>query len=169
MRLLHSRLLGISPHSQARDPVRGDQAVADDPVDGFFAALRGHDVEALRACLHPDFEMVVPQRPARGFKGREQEISNMLFLFRAYPDFSVTVLRKAVDENEVWTETTAAATGLEMAAVVIWTVDPGSRTIIRGRYYSEAVQRDAPEIGEFMRSIGGGRVPRDQPPAVQPG
>ena len=138
--------------------------MADDPVDRFFTALRCHDAEGLRACLHPDFEMVVPQRPARGFKGREQEISNMLFLFNTYPDFSVTVLRKAVNGNEVWTETTAQATGLEMAAVVIWTVDPASGTIVRGRYYSEAVQRDAAEIGEFIRSIGGGRrVVRDQP------
>ena len=142
--------------------------MANDPVDGFFTALHEHDAESLRACLHPDFEMVVPQRPARGFKGREQEIRNMLFLFDTYPDFSVTVLRKAVNGNEVWTETTAAATGLEMAAVVIWTVDPASGTIIRGRYYSETVQRGAPDIGEFMRSIGGGRASRDQPPAVQP-
>jgi ketosteroid isomerase-like protein len=142
--------------------------VPDDPVDRFFTALGGHDVDGLRACLHPDFEMVVPQRPARGFKGREQEISNMLFLLDTYPDFSVTVLRKAVNGNEVWTETTAAATGLEMAAVVIWTVDPASGAILGGRYYSEAVQRDAPEIGEFMRSIGGGRAPEDQPPAAQP-
>lgn len=84
----------------------------------------------------------------------------MLFLFDTYPDFSVTVLRHAVSGNEVWTETTAQATGLAMAAVVIWTIDPRSGTIIAGRYYSESVQQDAPEINEFMRSIGyGGRAP----------
>jgi ketosteroid isomerase-like protein len=136
-----------------------DDRVYLEALTCFFRALSDHDVEGLRACLHPDFEMVVPQRPARGFRGREQEISNMLFLFDAYPDFSVTVLRTAVSGNEVWTETTAQARGLEMAAVVIWTIHPGSGTIAGGRYYSEPVQRDAPEINEFMRSIGrGGRA-----------
>jgi ketosteroid isomerase-like protein len=142
------------------DLVVGGAAALPDPVDRFFRALSDHDVEGLRACLHPDFEMVVPQQPSRGFKGSEQEISNMLFLFDTYPDFSVTVLRQAVSGNEVWTETTAQATGLEMAAVVIWTIDPRSGTIFCGRYYSEPVQQDAPGINEFMRSIGhDGRAP----------
>jgi ketosteroid isomerase-like protein len=150
-------LTGASPADRAI----GEAAALPDPVDRFFRALSELDVEGLRACLHPGFEMVVPQRPARGFKGREQEISNMQFLFDTYPDFSVTVLRKAVSGNEVWTETTAQATGLEMAAVVIWTVDPDSGTIVAGRYYSEPVWRDAPEINEFVRSIGrGGAGPR---------
>lgn len=135
--------------------VRGAAALPD-PVGRFFRALNDRDAESLRACLHPDFEMVVPQKPARGFQGRGQEIENMTFLFQTYPDFSVTVLRHAVSGNEVWTEATAEATGLDMAAVVIWTIDPGSGTIAGGRYYSDRVQRDAPGISEFMRDIGRG-------------
>jgi ketosteroid isomerase-like protein len=125
-----------------------------DPVDRFFRSLNGHDLDELGACLDPDFEMVVPQRPARGFRGRDQEVANMRFLFDRFPDFSVSVLRQAANGPEVWTESVARATGLEVAAVVIWTVDAKSATISRGRYYSEPVQRDAAEIDEFLRGIG---------------
>jgi ketosteroid isomerase-like protein len=58
----------------------------DSPVDRFFRALGAHDVDELRGCLHPDFEMVVPQKPLRGFAGRDQEIANMRVLFDTYPD-----------------------------------------------------------------------------------
>ena len=131
-----------------------------DPVDRFFVALNEHDVDGLTSCLDPDFEMVVPQRPARGFRGRDQEVDNMRFLFDRFPDFSVTVLRRAANGSEVWTETVALATGLEVAAVVIWTVDSVSQTITGGRYYSEPVERDAPEIDEFIRSIGAAQIPK---------
>jgi ketosteroid isomerase-like protein len=126
------------------------------PADEFFSALNGHDVDRLRACLHPDFEMVVPQKPARGFVGCDQEIANMRLLFDTYPDFAVTVLRTAVDGDDVWTETVATATDLEMAAVVIWTIDRDNDVLVRGRYYSEPVQRDAPVIDEFMRDLATG-------------
>jgi ketosteroid isomerase-like protein len=126
------------------------------PVDQFFHALGAHDVDELRDCLHPDFEMVVPQRPQRGFVGRDQEIANMRTLFETYPDFATTVLRSVADGDEVWTESVATATGLEMAAVVIWTVDRANAVLVRGRYYSEPVQRDAPTIGEFILDLTAG-------------
>jgi ketosteroid isomerase-like protein len=125
-----------------------------DAVDRFNAALADHDLDALAGCVHPDFEMIVPQRPARGFTGRDQEIANMRFLLDSFPDVEVTVLRKVRSGNEIWTETTATATGLEVAAVIIWEVDEASNTLRRGRYYSEPVQHDAPTIDEFLRSIG---------------
>jgi ketosteroid isomerase-like protein len=125
-----------------------------DPVGEFFLALNDADVDRLTRCLHPDFEMVVPQKPARGFKGRDQEVQNMKTLLDAHPDLSVTVLRRADSRDEVWTETLATADGLEMAAVIIWTVDDATGTLTRGRYYSEVVQRDAPLIGEWIRSLG---------------
>lgn len=127
-----------------------------DPVDRFNRALNEADMDMLEGCLHPDFEMVVPQRPARGFRGRDQELANMKLLFDTYPDFAVTVLRRASDGDEIWTESVATATGLEMAAVVIWTVDRATDSITSGRYYSEPVQREAAGIDDFMRDIAGG-------------
>jgi ketosteroid isomerase-like protein len=125
-----------------------------EPVERFFRACNEADVEALEACVHPDFEMVVPQRPSRNFTGRRREVDNLKFLFDTYPDLSISVLRRAVEGYEVWTETHAAATGLEMAAVVIWSVDEETGTLRRARYYSEPVETDGPAIDEFIRGLG---------------
>lgn len=80
----------------------------------------------------------------------------MRSLFESYGDLSVRVLRRADAGNEVWTETEATATGLEMAAVIIWTIDQATGTLVGGRYYSEAVQHDAPPMEEFIRTLGAG-------------
>ena len=137
-----------------------DGAAATEPI----AAVTGDFVfvgdvgrpDLLERALHPDFEMVVPQRPARGFVGREQEVSNIRFLFETYPDFTTSVLRKARVGNEIWCETTASASGLEMAAVVVWEVDPATDTLRRGRFYSERVEHEAAAIDDFMESLGPG-------------
>jgi len=125
-----------------------------DATDRFIDALNRKDIDAVRACVHPDFQMIVPQRPARGFRGRDQELSNMRYMFETYPDLTITLLRKARVGNEVWTETTAKAADLDMAVVTIWTIDEATDTLLDGRFYSEEVQDDAPGIDEFMGSIG---------------
>jgi hypothetical protein len=78
----------------------------------------------------------------------------MSFLFQTYPDLHVTPLRKAEAGLEIWTETTAAATGLEMAVVAIRNIDETTGTPLGGRFYSEPVRRDGPDIDHFMPSIG---------------
>lgn len=126
-----------------------------DPTDQFVAAINDKDLDALARCIHPDFEMVVPQKPARGFRGRDQEVANIRYLIETHPDFTITLLRKARAGNEIWIETTGTATGLEMSAVVIWQVDEATNTLRAGRYFSEQVQHDAPDIDQFMHSLGG--------------
>jgi ketosteroid isomerase-like protein len=135
-----------------------------DAADRFFAACGNRDFDELNHVLHADFEMIVPQKPARGFKGRAQEIANLTYLFDTHPDLSIAVLRKAVNGNEIWTEMSARGTGLEMAAIIIWEVDAATDTIIGGRYYSEPVDRNAPDINEFLRGMG-----RPPPPEVTTG
>jgi len=65
----------------------------------------------------------------------------------------MTVLHKTRDGNEIWAESHLVAPNLERMAVVIWTVDPATDTLIAGRYYSEPVQREAADIETFMKSI----------------
>jgi hypothetical protein len=60
-------------------------------VHDFYSALNRLDPKRPEASLQPDFEMVFPQKPARGFRGRDQQISNMRPLFDTYPDFRVEV------------------------------------------------------------------------------
>lgn len=127
-----------------------------DPVDRFIAAFNAADLQGLEACLHPDFEMVVPQKPDRGFIGREQEMKNMRFLLENYPGVRLTLLRKAVNGQEIWIETIARGPGIEMSAVVIWAVDRATGTLRSGRYFSEPVQQHAASIDEFMQTLGRG-------------
>jgi ketosteroid isomerase-like protein len=133
-------------------------------VDDFYSAMNTHDLDQLQGCLMPDFEMIVPQKPRRGFRGRDQEIRNMRQLFDVYPDFRVTVLRQAVNVNEVWTETTAHAEGLEMAAVVIFTLDASTGLIAAGRYYSEPVEESAGAIDDFIADLVAGEAGRSNRP-----
>ena len=124
-----------------------------DAADRFYDAINRKDMTALADVVHPDFEMIVPQKPARGFKGKKQEVDNIVYLCESHPDLVMTVLRKTRDGNEIWAESHLAAPNLEMMAVVIWTVDPATDTLIAGRYYSEPVQHEAADIETFMKSI----------------
>jgi ketosteroid isomerase-like protein len=117
------------------------------------ATNRG-DLDGIAAAFHPDFEMVVPQHPARGFTGREQEVKNMSHLLKNHPDAHIEVQRMVESGSEIWVENQLSATGLEMAAVVIFEIDADSDTIRRGRYYSDRVHREGPGIDEWMQSLG---------------
>lgn len=70
-----------------------------DPVDRFFDAINRKDIEALAAVIHSDFELIVPQKPARGFRGNAQEVANIRLLCKSHPDLRLAVLR-------VWTMVT---------------------------------------------------------------
>ena len=124
------------------------------PVLRFVEATNRGDMDAIAAAFHTDFEMVVPQHPARGFKGREQEVKNMRHLLTNHPDAHIEVQRMVESGSEVWVENHLTATGLEMAAVVIFEIDTGTDTIRSGRYYSEPVDREGPEIDEWMQGLG---------------
>jgi ketosteroid isomerase-like protein len=124
------------------------------PALRFTEATNQKDLDAIGAVFHPEFEMIVPQHPARGFKGRDQEVKNMRYLIETYPDCHIEVLRTAETASETWIETHLTATGLEMAAVVIFEIDPSTGTIIRGRYYSDQVDRGSTQIDDFMHGLG---------------
>lgn len=119
----------------------------------FVEAVNRGDLAALEAAFHPDFEMIVPQHPARGFKGRDQEVKNMRFLIESHPEGRIEVQRMVEDPPEVWIENAYRADGLEMAAVVIYEIDPDTDTILRGRYYSEPVDPGGPAIDEWMEGL----------------
>jgi ketosteroid isomerase-like protein len=126
------------------------------PAVRFVEAMNRGDIYAVTAAFHPDFEMIVPQHPARGFKGRDQEVKNMQYLLTNYPNLRIEVERMVESGSEVWVENHLIATGLEMAAVVIFEIDAETDTIRGGRFYSEPVDREGPEIDEWMRNLGSG-------------
>jgi ketosteroid isomerase-like protein len=126
------------------------------PAVRFVEGMNRGDIDAVTAAFHPDFEMIVPQHPARGFKGRDQEVKNMQYLLTNYPNLRIEVERMVESGSEVWVENHLIATGLEMAAVVIFEIDAETDTIRGGRFYSEPVDREGPEIDEWMRNLGSG-------------
>ena len=119
----------------------------------FVEAVNNGDIDELAACIHPDFEMVVPQHPARGFRGKDQEVRNMRYLMTKYPEGRIEVQRMAETSSEVWIENTYVSSELEMAAVVIFEIDQETDTVRSGRYYSEPVDRGGPAIDEWMEGL----------------
>ena len=83
----------------------------DEPIDGAAGVLArleraasAHDVEALVACFAPDYRNDTPAHPERSFTGREQVRRNWEQIFAFIPDLSATVLRSAINGDEVWSE-----------------------------------------------------------------
>lgn len=124
------------------------------PVLRFVDATNRGDIDGIAAAFHTDFEMVVPQHPGRGFKGREHEVKNMQHLLTNFPDAHIEVQRMVESGSEIWVENHLTASGLEMAAVVIFEIDSDTDTIRSGRYYSEPVDPEGPETDEWMQGLG---------------
>src|SRR5262249_16131251 len=112
------------------------------------------DVDGVEAAFHPDFEMIVPHHPARGFKGRDQEVRNMRTLMTTHPEGRIEVRRVVESGNEVWVQSRYTSDALEMEAVVIYEIDPTTDTILVGHHYSEEVDRGGPEINAWIDALG---------------
>lgn len=119
----------------------------------FIDAVNRGDVEGVEAAFHPDFEMIIPQHPARGFKGRDQEVTNMRVLMTTHPEGRIEVRRVVQSGNEVWVQNRYTSDALEIEAVVIYEIDPVTDTILVGHYYSEEVDRGGPEINAWIRAL----------------
>lgn len=124
------------------------------PVLRFVDAVNRGSIEGVAAAFHPEFEMVVPQHPARGFTGRDQEVKNMRDLMTRYPDARIQVRRIVEDGDEIWVQNSFTADGLEMEAVVIYEIDRETDTIRVGHFYSEPVDRHGTEINTWIESLG---------------
>jgi hypothetical protein len=129
------------------------------PVQRFIDAINRGDVDAATSAFHPDFEMIVPQHPSRGFRGRDQEMKNMQHLITTYPDGRLEVLRMVQAPTEIWIESTFTAPDLQVAAVVIYEIDPETDSIRSGRYYSERVESQGLGINEWLEGLQEDREP----------
>ena len=119
----------------------------------FVDAVNRADVDGVEAAFHADFEMIVPQHPARGFKGRDQEVANMRRLMTAHPEGRIEVRRIVEHGNEIWVQNSYTCDDLEMEAMVIYEIDPATDTIRAGHYYSEKVDRGGPEINAWIAAL----------------
>ncbi len=125
----------------------------ENAVTRFIEAVNNRDLDGVTRAFHPEFEMVVPQHPARGFKGRDQEVANMEHLMTRYADGRTEILAMVEADTEVWVETSFVAGELEIAAVIIFEVDREHDVITKGRFYSERVDPGGPDINEWLQGL----------------
>jgi hypothetical protein len=81
-----------------------DRGTPVNAVERFVKAVNGGDVDGVEAAFHPDFEMIVPQHPARGFVGRDQEVKNMRHLITSHPEGRIEVKRMVTTPTEIWVQ-----------------------------------------------------------------
>ncbi len=111
-------------------------------VARFVEAANRHDVDAIYACVHPDFDSIQPCFPSRNFTGGEQVRRNWRAIFDAEPGFRLTVLRSARSGNTVWVELHGAGEAAQVAGVFILGMEDDK--IRWARVYSGPVE----QVGE---------------------
>src|SRR5262245_22474097 len=72
--------------------------------DRYLDALAHRDLDALRACIHPDFESVNFLHPGRSFQGRDRFLDAWARNWETMPGFHTAILRSVVDGDHVWFE-----------------------------------------------------------------
>jgi ketosteroid isomerase-like protein len=151
----------------------------DQPIDGAAAVLarleraaNAHDVDAVAACFAPDYRNDTPVHPERSFTGREQVRRNWEQILAFVPDLSATVLRSAVNGDEVWSEWEHRGTRLDRSAhvmrgVVIFGV--GNGLLTWARFYLEPVQEGVENIdAAVLRQVAAAGPPPTAPSTEQP-
>jgi len=91
--------------------------------------------------IPPEFEMIGPQKADAPFKGRTG-LTHLAIRDRPVDDGAC----KARDGMRFGQSAMLKRARLGDGAVTIWTWIRRTDTILSGRYYSEPVQRDAPDI-----------------------
>jgi ketosteroid isomerase-like protein len=121
-------------------------------------AMNRHDIEALLACFHEDYDSEQPAHPDRAFRGREQVRSNWSAIFEGVPDFRSELVHAAADGDTVWSEwhwqgTQSDGTPLDMAGVIVCGVREGR--IAWARLYIEPIERAGAGIDAAVRDMTG--------------
>jgi ketosteroid isomerase-like protein len=121
-------------------------------------AQNAHDLEAMLACFHADYQSEQPLFPSRTFQGVDQVRANWSALFGAIPDFRAEIVRSAVDGETVfceihWTGTKADGTPLDERGVIIAGVRDDR--IAWARLYVDEVEREGADIDTVVRQMAG--------------
>jgi ketosteroid isomerase-like protein len=126
------------------------------PLARLHAAWNTRDLDALAACLHPDYESIHPLHPERNFWGREAATLSWAAVFGAVPDLKAELLRWSVCGDEVWTEwrwsgVHSAGPTFNAGGVMVFGLD-GER-IAWARVYTEIVPCTCPDWDAVLADI----------------
>jgi ketosteroid isomerase-like protein len=121
-------------------------------------AINAHDLEALAACFHVDYDSTFPAHPERAFKGQAQMRKNWEQIFAAVPDITSALLQSATVGKTVWAEwewrgTRRDGAPFVMRGVTIQEVHDGEITSVR--MYMEPVQAAGPVGDAALRQALG--------------
>jgi hypothetical protein len=119
------------------------------PIDRLRAAIDSHDPERVAACFAPNYVSELPHQPDLGFIGSGRVADNWTMIFTRFPDIRASVLRRAQQDAEWWSEWEFRAThdGAErvvLAGPVVMTTHDG--LIAWSRFYISAVTRATPSV-----------------------
>jgi len=132
-----------------------------DVIDRLTATMNDHDVDAMVALFHVDYESRQPAHPARAFVGRAQVRANWAAMFAGVPDLRAEVLRSADDGDTTWSEwawsgTRADGQTFDVRGVTLFRVRDD--LIVAGTLYMEDVETEEIGIGQAVEGLSG-RLP----------
>jgi ketosteroid isomerase-like protein len=127
-----------------------------DLLDRLRQATNAHDLDALAACFHVDFDSTFPAHPERAFRGQAQMRQNWEQIFAAVPDIESHMVRSAANEGTAWAEwewhgTRRDGAPFAMRGVTIQGVRDGK--IAWARLYMEPVQAGGPGAEDGVRQV----------------
>ena len=132
-----------------------------DVIDRLTATMNDHDVDAMVALFHVEYESRQPAHPARAFVGRAQVRANWAAMFAGVPDLRAEVLRSADDGDTTWSEwawsgTRADGQTFDVRGVTLFRVRDD--LIVAGTLYMEDVETEEIGIGQAVEGLSG-RLP----------
>jgi ketosteroid isomerase-like protein len=73
-------------------------------MERLLAALNEHDLDAMIALFHADYDSRQPVHEAAAFVGRAQVRANWAAMFAGVPDFHAELIRSVEDGDTTWCE-----------------------------------------------------------------
>ena len=128
------------------------------------AAMNDHDLDAMVALFHRNYDSRQPAHPGRTFVGREQVRANWGAMFAGIPDLRAELIRSAEDGELNWCEwawsgTRSDGQSFEARGVTMFRVRHD--LIVEGTLYMEDLEREAIGIDETVERLSGARPARD--------
>lgn len=116
-------------------------------IDLLQDAINSHDARRVSGCFADDYRAAIPMHPSRSFTGSQHVLHNWTGLLARCPDLQATVLRSAINGEEIWSEwemngTATDATPILMRGIVVFTTH--NEKIAWSRFYLDPVKDDAP-------------------------
>lgn len=130
-------------------------------VDRLVQAVNEHDLDGLVSCFADDYVNETPVHPQRGFEGSDQVRTNWTQLFAGVPDIEAAVLRRAADDERVWTEWEMSGTRVEgggrflMCGVIIFVIKDD--VISSARFFLEPAEAISGDVNAHTRRLMSGK------------